>query len=161
MNKCKDIWGKIVSFISNTRDKVNRKLVYLSKKNRVMQFFFDYRKIFLAIVLFFLMMVILFSCTSRTKRNKLDPNDLEHIEFEFSKGFDASDNEALVDVISRYYAAYVDGDIATLETVATPISEDEKSFIVAMGQYYEEYQNVKVYAKDGIDKGSYFVSVYD
>ena len=129
MNKCKDIWGKIVSFISNTRDKVNRKLVYLSKKNRVMQFFFDYRKIFLAIVLFFLMMVILFSCTSRTKRNKLDPNDLEHIEFEFSKGFDASDNEALVDVISRYYAAYVDGDIATLETVATPISEDEKTVL--------------------------------
>ena len=54
----------------------------------------------------------------------------------------------------------MDGDIETLETYASPISDNEKSFIVSMGQYFEEYQNVKVYAKDGIDKGSYFVSAY-
>ena len=54
--------------------------------------------------------------------------------------------------------AYVNADFATLETLATPISDMEKSYITTMSQFYEEYRNVKCYTKHGLSKDSYIVS---
>ena len=64
------------------------------------------------------------------------------------------------DLINRYYTAYADGDNDTLETLATPLSDNEKSYITVFSQYVDGYQNVKCYTKQGLDAKSYLVSVY-
>ncbi|MDD6058563.1 MAG: SH3 domain-containing protein, partial [Clostridiales bacterium] len=53
-------------------------------------------------------------------------------------------------LITQYYAAYAAGDIATLQTLAAPISEKEQSYIPVYSQYIEEFQNVKCYTKSGL-----------
>lgn len=160
MDKMKEMIDKWFGRCRGYKDKFERKLIHMGKKNKVIRSLYDHRRYLAAIVLFFILVIILFSCTNRTKQNRLDPNDLEHIEFTFSEGFEVAEDDPLVDLIKNYYKSYVDGDLDSLEKYATPITDDEKSFIIAMGQYFEEYQNIKVYAKEGIDKGSYFVSAY-
>lgn len=62
-------------------------------------------------------------------------------------------------LISQYYTAYASGDLATLTAIATPVSENEQSYIALFGQYVDEYQNIKCYTKSGLDENSYLVSV--
>lgn len=62
-------------------------------------------------------------------------------------------------LIESYYAAYSAGDIAGIDTCATPVSELEKSYITVMSQYVAGYENVHCYTKPGLEKGEYAVSV--
>lgn len=62
-------------------------------------------------------------------------------------------------LISQYYTAYASGDLATLTSIATPVSANEQSYITLFGQYVDEYQNIKCYTKSGLDANSYLVSV--
>ncbi len=59
----------------------------------------------------------------------------------------------------RIYTAYAAGDVATLSTLATPVSANEQSYISMFSQYVDEYQNIKCYTKPGLDEKSYLVSV--
>ena len=63
-------------------------------------------------------------------------------------------------LINQYYTAYAAGDTDTLSTIATPLSENEKSYISVFSQYVDAYQNIKCYTKQGLDASSYLVSVY-
>ena len=76
-------------------------------------------------------------------------------EYEPATEFDINANETLMNLMATYFQAYVNVDFATLETVATPLSEMEKSYITEMRKYYEEYRNVKIYSKRGLSKDSY------
>ncbi len=67
---------------------------------------------------------------------------------------------AVNELINNYYTAYANGDIATLTTLATPISENEQGYISVFSQYVESYQNISCYTKKGLDDNSYLVSVY-
>ena len=67
-------------------------------------------------------------------------------------------NKKIDDLLIRYYAAYVNADIASLEKITVPLTEMEKSYITAMSQYYEEYRNIECYVKNGISEDSYIVS---
>ena len=62
------------------------------------------------------------------------------------------------ELIKEYFSAYVAADFTTLEALAKPISEMEKSYITAMSPFYEEYQNIKCYTKHGLSKDSFIVS---
>ena len=62
------------------------------------------------------------------------------------------------ELIKEYFSAYVAADFTTLEVLAKPISEMEKSYITAMSPFYEEYQNIKCYTKHGLSKDSFIVS---
>lgn len=62
-------------------------------------------------------------------------------------------------LISQYYTAYAAGDVATLNTLATPISANEQSYISLFSQYVDEYRDIKCYTKSGLDANSYMVSV--
>lgn len=79
------------------------------------------------------------------------------LDGEFS---DVSDEE-LEALIQSYYAAYVNADIVTLETLASPVTDHEKSYISTFAELYEEYQNIACYyLKEETD--CYYVSVcYD
>lgn len=62
-------------------------------------------------------------------------------------------------LIQNYYTAYATGDLATLQTLATPISERELGYIGLYSQYVESYENLKFYTKSGLDANSYMVNV--
>ena len=50
-------------------------------------------------------------------------------------------------------------DLDTLGKLATPMSDNEKSYIGVVSQYYESVNDITPYTKNGLKKGSYFVSV--
>ena len=62
-------------------------------------------------------------------------------------------------LIQNYYSAYAAGDLATLQMLATPISERELDYIALYSQYVEGYENLKFYTKSGLDSSSYLVNV--
>jgi len=62
------------------------------------------------------------------------------------------------DLIKDYFDAYVVADFAMLEEIVSPLSDKEKSYITAMSQFYEQYQNIKCYTKHGLSKDSFIVS---
>ncbi|MDD6194707.1 MAG: SH3 domain-containing protein [Lachnospiraceae bacterium] len=71
-----------------------------------------------------------------------------------------NDNEEVDKLIKSYLKSYAAGDVDTLKTIATPISDAEVSYIQFYSQYIEKYQKVKVYTKRGVTKDSYLCSVY-
>ena len=74
--------------------------------------------------------------------------------------FEVGAHEDVNTLINQYYTAYAAGDTDTLQTIATPLSENEKSYISVFSQYVDAYQNIKCYTKQGLDASSYLVSVY-
>ena len=74
--------------------------------------------------------------------------------------FEVDAHEDVNTLINQYYTAYAAGDTDTLSTIATPLSENEKSYISVFSQYVDAYQNIKCYTKQGLDASSYLVSVY-
>lgn len=74
--------------------------------------------------------------------------------------FEVDAYEDVNTLINQYYTAYAAGDTDTLQTIATPLSENEKSYISVFSQYVDAYQNIKCYTKQGFDASSYLVSVY-
>lgn len=74
--------------------------------------------------------------------------------------FKVNNNDELTGLILNYYYAYSSGDIAGVETYATPVSDEEKSYIEFYSQYIDAFENVKLYTKPGLDDGSYLVSAY-
>lgn len=62
-------------------------------------------------------------------------------------------------LIQSYYTAYAAGDLETLETYATPISDIEKGYITLMSQYVNGYENIQCNTKAGLAEGEYAVSV--
>lgn len=81
--------------------------------------------------------------------------------FAFDKDYSVDGNEAITNLLNNYYTAYVADDLDSLEKIAYPISNNEKSYIGVLSQYYESIQNIKYYSKAGLTDGSYFVSVYN
>ncbi|MCI8918626.1 MAG: SH3 domain-containing protein [Eubacterium sp.] len=63
------------------------------------------------------------------------------------------------ELFEEYYGYYAKGDIDSLEKIAYPISETEKSYIKLVNKYVEKYENIKCYTKKGIEEGDYIASV--
>lgn len=81
--------------------------------------------------------------------------------FDFEKDYSVDSDEAITTLLNNYYTAYEADDLDTLEKLAYPLSNNEKSYIGVLSQYYESIQNIKYYSKAGLSDGSYFVSVYN
>lgn len=75
------------------------------------------------------------------------------------QSYDQSEGRELDKLIETYYKDYAAGDVDALRKVATPVSDEEASYIQFLSQYIDKYQNVKVYSKRGTDDTSYLVSV--
>jgi hypothetical protein len=97
-----------------------------------------------------------FNAERIAKRNSIEVSGEDYVP---DKVFEVDAYPELNELVKEYFNAYIATDFATLETLATPLSEMEKSYITTMSQYYEEYQNIKCYSKHGLSKDSYIVSV--
>ena len=49
---------------------------------------------------------------------------------------------AVNELINSYFTAYASGDLVTLQTLATPITQNEQSYITLISQYIEQYQDI-------------------
>ena len=80
-------------------------------------------------------------------------------DFEFEKDYTNDAKDDINTLLADYYKAYVSDDNDTLGKLATPMSDNEKSYIGVVSQYYESVNDITPYTKNGLKKGSYFVSV--
>ena len=126
-------------------------------KNDISSFFQKNWKYFTAVILFVVLAVVMIKFSSG---NKDKDNGLSTEQSTESESFQVDAVPEINTLMQNYYNAYAAGDLATLQTYATPVSENEQSLITMMSQYAESYQNIKCYTKQGLDASSYLVSVY-
>ena len=63
------------------------------------------------------------------------------------------------ELISTYYNAYDAGDVKKLDSITESLSDMEKSYIKMLNEYVESHSDIKCYTKEGLEEGSYLVSV--
>ena len=63
-------------------------------------------------------------------------------------------------LIKKYYAALAEGDMDTVVASRNYTEETEQIRLEKKSQYIENYQNVKVYTKDGLVENTYLAYVY-
>ena len=117
---------------------------------------------FAAIGIFVVMLVVLVNCTGPNKRSgeALGTEELSAENFVLDDVFEQDAYEAVDTLIVNYFTAVANNDVATLETIAYPLTDNEKSYIGVCSQYFENYQNISCYTKSGLTPGSYLVSTY-
>lgn len=130
---------------------------------KVVPFVVEHKRYFAAGALFICFVLVLnfFTGTEFNKDRiaKLNSVEVSGEEYEPEAEFEINAYTEVNELIQTYFDAYVNADFVTLEAVATPISEMEKSYITTMSQFYEAYQNVICYTKHGLSKDSYVVAV--
>ncbi len=112
--------------------------------------------------LFICFLVVLFFFTgpkfNSERIAKLNSIEVSGEEYEPDAEFEIDAYTELNELIQTYFDAYVNADIATLQSVAYPMSEMEQSYITTISQFYDAYQNVKCYTKHGLSKDSFIVA---
>lgn len=115
-------------------------------------------------VLLVILILVLALCTSQKSGNGEsvveDTESVTEAETEATTEYEVNAYPAVNDLINNYYSAYANGDIATLTTLATPISQNEQGYIGVFSQFVESYQNITCYTKKGLEDNSYLVSAY-
>ena len=80
-------------------------------------------------------------------------------DFQFETEYTDDKKDEITQLLQNYYTAYVSADLDTLANIAYPMTDNEKSYIGVVSQYYETVSDITVYSKAGLENGSYFVSV--
>lgn len=148
------VWKGTVDNQLMDNSKLKDKLKQI-KIDVIVKFVKEHIRYFAAGALFFVMVIVLATCTGSNTKKDASPDDgtatIEEYQIDAYEEVNA--------LITQYYTAYAAGDITTLTSIATPISENEQSYIAMFSQYVDEYQNIKCYTKSGLDSSSYLVSV--
>lgn len=142
------------------------------KVKRIIDWCIANKRFFIAAALFVALLVLLWACTGPNAPQKEPSSDTETPSteptteestignFELDSDFEKDAHEDINNLIANYFKAYASGDVDTLEMIATPISDNEKSYINVFSEYIESYENVVCYTKSGLTENSYLVSVY-
>ncbi len=62
-------------------------------------------------------------------------------------------------LFEEYYECYAKGDTTSIEKIAFPISDTEKSYIECFSKSIDSYEDINCYSKKGISDGEYIVTV--
>lgn len=73
--------------------------------------------------------------------------------------FGVCTDENIIALIGQYYEAYAAGNIDVLKALATPISDNEATYIKALSEYVQEYRINEIYMQQADDGSSAMVSV--
>lgn len=160
----KDILDKVKKFyeekVKPTLDKIKEKIKSVWEK--VVPFVKEKKRYFGVAGLFVALVVVLvffagpeFNADRIAKENSKEVSGEDYIP---DAEFEVDAYPEVNELIKEYFSAYVAADFTTLEALANPVSDMEKSYITAMSPFYEEYQNIKCYTKHGLSKDSYIVS---
>lgn len=133
--------------------------------DKIKEFCIDKKRYIGAVGLFIVFVLVLAFMAKPSASKKTDGSTESTASvaesFAFDKDYSVDSNEAITNLLNNYYTAYVADDLDSLEKIAYPLSNNEKSYIGVLSQYYESIQNIKCYSKAGLTDGSYFVSVYN
>ena len=144
--KVKELLKKVKPFV------VDKAVPFVIKNKR----YFATAGLFICLVL---VLVFFTGETFNSKRMaKINSKEVSGEKYEPDANFEVDAYPEVNKLITDYFKAYVNADFVSLEKLATPVSEMEKSYITTMSQFYEEYRNVKCYTKSGLSKDSYIVS---
>ena len=109
-----------------------------------------------------LILIVVVAGGHNDRRSDTESGSQEEIsvkDFEFEKDYTNDAKNDISTLLADYYKAYVGDDLDTLGKLATPMSDNEKSYIGVVSQYYESVNDITPYTKNGLKKGTYFVSV--
>lgn len=116
-------------------------------------------------VLALILIVIIIICVSCSKK---DENVAPQEETTVSDStvaaatgtLEETTNEAVLQLVNTYYKALEVGDSATVETVKSDVTEEEKIKLETKANDIETIDNIKVYTRPGMTEGSYVVFIY-
>lgn len=154
----KEFFNKIKSFFK--KEKIKKVTDWCIKN----------RRFFFAAFLFIALVVVLYACTGpnakkNAKDNAADGGQVSTengaaADFTLDPDFEKDAHADVNELITSYFAAYASADIDALEAIASPISDNEKSYIRVFSTYIESYENISCYTKSGLTDNSYLVSAY-
>ena len=130
-------------------------------------FIIKYKRYIGAAVIFVVLVLILVNCTGPKKGNTdtqagTEISGTQATEYQLEGKLQKNADPELVELIKNYYTAYAAGDMESLEPLAQPLSDNEKSYIGTFSDYYESFDNIVCYSMPGATDDSYLVSVcYD
>ena len=108
----------------------------------------------------FVVMLVFFTgdAFNEERKNKENSVTVSGEDYVPDSQFEIDAYTEINNLIEKYFVAYANADFATLESIVTPFSEMEKSYITTMSPFYEAYENIVCYTKHGLSKDSYIVS---
>ena len=130
-------------------------------------FIIKYKRYICAAVIFVVLVLILVNCTGPKNGNSdtqagTEISGTQATEYQLEGKLKKDADPELVELIKNYYTAYAAGDMESLEPLAQPLSDNEKSYIGTFSDYYESFDNIVCYSMPGATDDSYLVSVcYD
>ena len=129
-----------------------------NQKNDGMNFLKKNARYIAAAVLLLVIVLILVKCSGSTGKEGTE-STIETEQVVTEEKYQENAIPAVNELINNYFTAYANGDVVTLQTLATPITQNEQSYIALISQYIEAYQNINCYTKSGLDSSSYLVNV--
>lgn len=122
-----------------------------------------YGRYFLAAALFVVLAIVVVKLVSPDGTVSAGTKNAPEVKTSGNNGgesYSVDADEKINELIQKYYTYYANADIPGLETVAVPISDNEKSFIQMYTSYVDSYENLACYTKQGLNEGDRLVSVY-
>lgn len=129
--------------------------------NNILTFIKQNIRYFTAGALFLVLVLVLVNCGTKkdgTQVNMVNPATETTAEAETQEAFQVDTYEDVNALINQYFTAYAAGDVDTIAAIATPITDNEKSYIAEYSKYVDSYENIQCYTKHGLDDKSYMVS---
>ena len=129
--------------------------------NNILTFIKQIIRYFAAGALFLVLVLVLVNCGTKkdgTQVNMVNPATETTAEAETQEAFQVDTYEDVNALINQYFTAYAAGDVDTIAAIATPITDNEKSYIAEYSKYVDSYENIQCYTKHGLDDKSYMVS---
>lgn len=132
---------------------------------KVKEFCSDNKKYVGVAVVLLCLIILLAVVTANGKKNRKENTEATEQtqvsveDFQFETEYTEDKKDEITQLLQNYYTAYVSADLDTLANIAYPMTDNEKSYIGVVSQYYETVSDITVYSKAGLENGSYFVSV--
>ncbi len=132
---------------------------------KVKEFCSDNKKYVGVAAVLLCLIILLAVVTANGKKDKKENTEVTEQtqvsveDFQFETEYTDDKKDEITQLLQNYYTAYVSADLDTLANIAYPMTDNEKSYIGVVSQYYETVSDITVYSKAGIENGSYFVSV--
>lgn len=126
---------------------------------KMLEFVKKNARYFVAGALFVVILLILVKFTGNNTNQANDGTVVATETVVTEEKYEENAIPAVNELINNYFTAYASGDLVTLQTLATPITQNEQSYITLISQYIEQYQDINCYTKSGLDSNSYMVNV--
>lgn len=120
-----------------------------------------YRK-YIATGAMLVLLAVVISTSSKASGDKepVDPNPAQGtVDGQSGEELEVNAYPQINKLFEDYYKYCAQGDTASIEKIAFPISDVEKSYIKMFSGYIDAYENINCYTKKGLSEGEYVVTV--